>query len=106
MDAAISHQVILFQATVQSYVIEYTGQQQKLPTKDNAAQPTLDNVLEKGILIDENLWFDWLQDDVFTEAPKVKKQQDQGGGGKADEEEEGQEANETQVYIIQYEIAS
>lgn len=65
MDAAVSHQVILFQATVQSYVIEYTGQQQKLPTKDNAAQPTLDNVLEKGILIDENLWFDWLQDDVF-----------------------------------------
>ena len=69
--------------------IQYTEHQQKLPANNSNpspsttdyAKPTLVDVLEKGTTIDENLWFDWLQDDGFT-VPKAAKQQDQGGKGK------------------------
>ena len=29
--------------------------------------------MEKGVLIDDNLWFDWLQDSGFIETPKAKR---------------------------------
>ena len=70
--------------------INYSKQQQKLPAINNvqvstqSTQPSFDDVLELGILMDENLWFDLLQDDGITEAlkaPKAKKQQNNGGNG-------------------------
>ena len=65
--------------------IQYMELQQKLPAKDNAQvslpsssspqahQLTFDDVMDKGILIDDNLWFDCLQDSGFTETPKARK---------------------------------
>lgn len=81
--------------------IKFVTQQQKQPalppanqTNDNgtclpppssstpsSAPPTFDDVMECGILIHNELWFQWLQDEGVTPAPPKKQQQQQQEAG-------------------------
>jgi hypothetical protein len=45
--------------------------------QSSAPPLTLDDIQESGIHVKKNLWFEWLQDEGFADAPKPKKKQQQ-----------------------------